>query len=131
MHRTDGAVRRRQNPSITVILYTVNHYGKDRQFAVSFFAPWGTRKARASSSCDCTDASNAGIRLTDLLQRRAGSADAGLAHVAAMAVGVVAAAGVEQAAVVPEDDVARPPGMIVDVFRLDRFVGQLVDQGAA
>src|SRR6478752_979088 len=69
--------------------------------------------------------------LTSLLKRRARSADTGLAHVAAVAVGVVAASGVEEAAVVPEDDVARLPGVGVDVFRLDRCFGQLVDQGAA
>src|SRR5262245_3469525 len=71
------------------------------------------------------------LRLTNLLQRRARSADARLAHVAAMAVGIVAASGVEKAAVIPEDDVARLPSMDVDVFGLDRCFGQFVDQGAA
>ena len=58
-----------------------------------------------------------GPLLGSLRQRRARSADAGLAHVAAVAIGVIAASGMEEAAVVPEDDVARLPGVDVDVFR--------------
>src|SRR5579871_2403865 len=44
--------------------------------------------------------------LSSLFQRRARPADAGLAHVAAVTVRVVTAAGMEKAAVIPEDDVA-------------------------
>src|SRR5438270_12882773 len=84
-----------------------------------------TRAAVGSSSLMLSS-----FRLGRLLDRRHVASQGRAAHVTDLVAVVEAAGAMHHLAVVPHDDVARPPGMGIDEFGLCRVLAQIAEEHA-